>query len=174
MTDFTYLMPPFHTFINSWRFVRIRGILQISCLNRDGLRFYYDTGTIELRIFVGFGSNRSNISRIHYDLQESITNTARTLGISYESVKNMPNASTNQVRLKLNSWLFLTIHGIIPQGRYTKCPFGVYSCDSWHILSRFVIKPRIHESPNELRITTNAYESIQLRCLRIHYEFVTN
>ena len=29
--------------------------------NRDTLRFCYDTGTIELRIFVGFGSNRSNI-----------------------------------------------------------------------------------------------------------------
>ena len=54
--------------------------------------------------------------------------------------------------------------------------FGVYSWDSWHIRSRFMVKPRVHESPNEVRITTNAYESskIQLRCLRMHYEFVTN
>ena len=44
-------------------FVSMRGILQISCPNRDALRFSYDTGTIELRIFVGFGSNRSNIVR---------------------------------------------------------------------------------------------------------------
>ena len=79
---------------------RPRGILQISCPNRDALRFCYDTGTIELRIFVGFAQI---LLRIHYDLQESITNTARTLGISYESVNNMPNASTNQVLLKLNS-----------------------------------------------------------------------
>ena len=55
------------------------------------------------------------LSRMHYDLQESIANIARTLGINYESVKNMPNASTNQVLLKLNSCLFLTIHGIFPQ-----------------------------------------------------------
>ena len=83
-------------------FVRIRGILQIFCPNRDCLRFCSDTGTIELRIFV---TDRiaQILSIIHYDLQESITNTARTLGISYESIKNMPNASTNQVRLKLNS-----------------------------------------------------------------------
>ena len=40
--------------------------------------------------------------------------------ISYESVKNMPNVSTNQVRIKLNSWLFLTIRGIFPQDRHTK------------------------------------------------------
>ena len=35
---------------------------------------------------------------------------------------------------------------------------------------------RLHESPNELRIPTNDYESItiQLRCLRMYYEFVTN
>ena len=88
-------------------FVRIRGILQISCPNRDALRFCYDTGAIELRIFVGFGSNRSNIvansqrfTRIDY---EYCTNVRNQLLISYESVKNMPNASTNQVLLKLNS-----------------------------------------------------------------------
>ena len=98
--------------------------------------------------------------------------------ISYESVKNMPNACTNQVRLKLNSWLFLTIRGIFPQDSsylFRTC-FGVYSWDSWQIRSRFMIKPRIHESPNQVRIPTNAYESntMQLRCLRMHYEFVTN
>ena len=54
--------------------------------------------------------------------------------------------------------------------------FGVYSWDSWQIRSRFVVKPWINESPNELTIPTNAYESItiQLRCLRMHYEFATN
>ena len=53
---------------------------------------------------------------------------------------------------------------------------GVYSWDSWHIRRRFVVKPWINVSPNELIIPTNAYESItiQLRCLRMHYEFVTN
>ena len=159
-------------------FVRIRGILQISCPNRDALRLCYDTGTIELRIFVGFGSNRSNIVNNSLRFTRIDTNTARTLGISYESVKNMPNASTNQVRLKLNLWLFLTIQGIYPQDRYKNALvcFGVYSWDSWQIRSRFVVNPRIHESSNELRIPTNAYESItiQLRCLRMHYGFVTN
>ena len=54
--------------------------------------------------------------------------------------------------------------------------FGVYSWDSWHIRSRFMVKSWINESPNELTIPTNDYESItiQLRCLGIHYEFVTN
>ena len=54
--------------------------------------------------------------------------------------------------------------------------FGVYSWDSWHIRRRFLVKPWINESPNELIIPTNAYEyfTIQLRCLRMHYEFVTN
>ncbi len=67
---------------------------------RDAVRFSYDTGTIELRgIRLDSAQIAQILSRIHYDLQESITNTARTLGISYESVKNMPN----QVRLKLNS-----------------------------------------------------------------------
>ena len=53
---------------------------------------------------------------------------------------------------------------------------GVYSWNSWQIRCRFVVKPWINESPNELTIPTNAYESItiQLRCLRMHYEFVTN
>ena len=91
----------------------------------------------------------------------------------------MPNASTNQVILTLNSWLFLTIHGISPQDRYKRpfntC-FGVYWWDSWQIRSRFVFKPWINVSPNEFIIPTNAYESItiQLRCLRMHYELVTN
>ena len=83
----------------------------------------------------------------------------------------------HQVILKLNSWLFLTIHGISPQDRYKKGPcFAVYSLDSWQIRSRFMVKSWINVSPNELIITTNAYESItiQLRCLRMHYEFVTN
>ena len=52
-----YVLPIFHT----------DQILQISCPNRDALRFCYDTGTIELRISVGFGSNRSKLSIIHYD-----------------------------------------------------------------------------------------------------------
>jgi len=34
--------------------MRIRGILKNSCPSRDALRFCYDTGTIELRLFVGF------------------------------------------------------------------------------------------------------------------------
>ena len=44
------------------------------------------------------------------------------------------------------------------------------------IRDRFVVKQRIHESTNELRIPTNAYESITipLQCLRMHYEFATN
>ena len=52
----------------------------------------------------------------------------------------------------------------------------MYSWDSWQIRSRFVVKPWINVSPNELIIPTNAYESItiQLQCLRMHYEFVTN
>ena len=37
------------------------GILHIFCPNHNFLRFCYNTGTIELRIFVGFDSNRSNI-----------------------------------------------------------------------------------------------------------------
>ena len=127
VTLFRSLMPPFHTDHESHEsprigFVRIRGILQISCPNRDALIFCYDTGTIDLRIFVGFGSNRSNIvtnllrfTRIGYEYCKN-----GILGISYESVKNMPNASTNQVILKLNSWLFLTMHGISPQDRYKK------------------------------------------------------
>ena len=42
------------------------------------------------------------MSRIHYDLQESFTNTARTLGISHESVKITPNACTFVAKI-LNS-----------------------------------------------------------------------
>ena len=156
--------------------MRIREILQISCPNRDYLIFCYDTGTIELRIIVRLGSNRSNIvknslrfTRIDYEYCTNVTNQSR---ISYESVKNMPNASTNQERLKLNSWLFLTFHGIFPQERNKKALacFGVYSWDSWHIRSR------LWSRSNELRIPTNAYEfiTIQLRCLRMHYEFVKN
>ena len=80
-----------------------RGILRISCPNRDALRFCYDTGTIHYEYSWDSARIAQVLSIIHYDLQESITNTARTLGISYESVKNMTNVSTNQVRLKLNS-----------------------------------------------------------------------
>ena len=143
--------------------VRIRGILQISCTNRDALRFCYDTGTIELRIFVvKMDSARiaQILSRIHYDLQESITNTTRMLGISYES-------------WDLQFMGFPLNIGI--KRPFNTC-FGVYSWDSSQIRSRFVVKPWINESPNELTISTNAYESItiQLRCLRMHYEFATN
>ena len=74
--------------------------MEFSFPNRDGLRFCYDTVTNIRRDSARIAQI---LSRIHYDLQESITNTAQTLGISYESVKNMPNASTNHVRLKLNS-----------------------------------------------------------------------
>ena len=70
-----------HELIN----VRIRGILQISCPNRDALRFCYDTGTIELRIFVGFGSNRSNI----------VNNSLRFTIIDYEYCTNV----MNQIRI---------------------------------------------------------------------------
>ena len=61
------------------------------------------------------------------------------------------------------------------KGPFNTC-FGVYPWDSWQICSRFVVKPWINVSPNELIIPTNAYESItiQLRCLIMHYEFVTN
>ena len=100
--------------------------------------------------------------------------TARTLGISYESVKNMPNASTNHVLLKLNSCLFLTIHVIFPQDRY-EMPLLASACIRG-IRDRFVADSwSSHEFTNELRLPTNAYESItiQLRCLRMHYEFVT-
>ena len=71
-------MPPFHTDHES---PRIRGNLQISCPNRDALRLCYDTGTIELRIFVGFGSNRSNI----------VTNSLRFTRIDYEYCTNVKN-----------------------------------------------------------------------------------
>ena len=101
-------------------FVRIRGILQISCPNRDALWFCYDTVTIELRIFVGFGSNRSNIvknslrfTRIDY---EYCTNARNQLRISWEYSECIYESDT----IKLNSWLFLTIHEISPQDRYKK------------------------------------------------------
>ena len=83
--------------------MRILGILQIYGPIRDAVRFSYDTGTNIRGIRLDSAQIARILSRIHNDLQESITNTARTLGISYESVKNMTNASTNQVRLKLNS-----------------------------------------------------------------------
>ena len=56
--------------------------------------------------------------------------------------------------------------------------FGVYSWDSWQIRRRSVVKPRIHESPNELRIPTNAYEyydsvTMSKNALRICYELTT-
>ena len=59
-------------------FVRISGI---SCPNRDALRFCYDTGTIELRIFVGFGSNHSNI----------VKNSLRFTRIDFEYCTNVRN-----------------------------------------------------------------------------------
>ena len=48
--------------------------------------------------------------------------------------------------------------------------------DLRQIHSRFMAKPQIHESLNELGIPTDAYESImiQLRCLRMHHKFVMN
>ena len=49
--------------------------------NRDALRFCYDTCTIELRIFVGFGSNRSNI----------VNNSLRFTRIDYEYSTNVRN-----------------------------------------------------------------------------------
>ena len=76
MANLVAVMPPFHT-----DHKRIRGILQISCPNRDALRFCYDTGTTELRIFVGFGSNRSNI----------VTNSLRFTRIDYEYCTNVRN-----------------------------------------------------------------------------------
>ena len=149
-----------HELIN----VRIREDLKISCPNRDALRLCYDTGTIEKSYEYSWDSARiaQILSRIHYDLQESITNTARTSWISYESVKNMPNASTNQVLLKLNSWLFLTIQRIFPQDRYEKALtcFGVYSWDSWQIRGQ-ATNSRIPEW------VKNTYE-----CLRIYYDSV--
>ena len=125
-----HIMPPFDTDHESHEspridkmlgFVRIRGILRIYCPNRDALRFCHDTGTIkELRIFVGFGWNRSNIvknslrfTRIDY---EYCTNVRNQLRISWEYSKCIYESDT----IKLNSWLFLTIPGISPQYRYKK------------------------------------------------------
>ena len=147
-----------HELIN----VRIRGILQISCTNRDALRFSYDTGTIELRLFVGFGSNRSNIvknslrfTRIDY---ECCTNVRNQLRISWEYSECIYKSNT----IKLNSWLFLTINGISPQDRYKKghlilasaCIRGlrdIFVADSWS--SHELTNPRM--SWQYLRMPTN-------------------
>ena len=165
-------MPPFHTDHESHELINVRiredswnfaNFLSKSWRSKILLRYRYDRVTNIRGIRL---ESLKYCPRIHYDLQESITNTAPTLWISYESVKYMPNASTNQVLLKLNSWLFLTIHGSFPQDRYEKALtcFGVYSWDSWQIRSRFVVKPWIHESPNELIIPTNANECLRIYC----------
>ena len=63
------------------------------CLIRDVLRFRNDAGTIVLRIFVGFGWNRTTI------VKNAPRFTRISSEISYESVKNIPNP----VRIKMYS-----------------------------------------------------------------------
>ena len=53
----------------------------------------------------------SILARFHYDLLV-LENTARKLGMNYELVKNTQKASTNHVRIKVNSLLSLTIRKI--------------------------------------------------------------
>ena len=90
---------------------------KISYPNRDALIFCYDTGTIELRIFMGFGSNRSNIvtnslrfTRIDY---EYCTNVRNQLRISKEYAECIYESGTTKIE-------FVTIHGVFPQDRYEK------------------------------------------------------
>ena len=74
----------------------------MSCTNRDALRFCYDTGTIELRIFVGLGSNRSNI----------VKNSLRFTRIDYEyctNVRNQLRIFRMHLRIRYDQMEFVTI-----------------------------------------------------------------
>ena len=103
--------------------------------------------------------------------------------------KNLPNRSLTQSDHSLISVALFrsqTITNSTQATNPTNCyelidfriPSGIVGIpeDSSQIRSQFVVKPGTHESPNELRIPINAYESImiQLLCLRMHHEFVTN
>ena len=93
---------------DSWNFANYGPV-------RDTVRFSYDTATIELRIFVGFGSNRTNILKntqwftiINY---EHCTNDRNKLRICWMYLRIKLN-------FKFNSWLFLTVRMIFPQCKY--------------------------------------------------------
>ena len=85
---------------------------------RDVLRICYDTDTTELRMFGGFGYDYTNMVRFSYDIQNCIrkygTNRLRIHRSVYES-------STNQVRIKGNSWQFLAIREIFSLKLGIKC-----------------------------------------------------
>ena len=71
----------------------------------DFLLYYNDTDTIAL--------NRTNVAKILSQFTRIYSE------ILHESVKNTPKASTNHVRIKINSWLFLTICEIFSKSLFT-------------------------------------------------------
>ena len=70
---------------------------------------FYDTLTTQIRLnndcsagSAPFGLNRTNITKIPSRFTRIYS------GILDEAVKNTPKANTNRVRIKGNSWLFVT------------------------------------------------------------------
>ena len=109
----------------------------------------YDPVTMKILIFVGFGWICTTISRIDYNLRESITSTSRSL----ETVTNQFRIRWMHIRIGYENNEFQTT--LDNSYEFPRTCFGVYSWDSWQIRSRFVVKPWIHEFTNELIISTN-------------------
>ena len=81
---------------------RIRGISWNFMSIRDVLRFCYDRVTNVRQIRLGlyeYGKIQLRYTKVYWRIR-------------HESVKDTPKASTNQIRIKGNSWQFLTIRKI--------------------------------------------------------------
>ena len=79
---------------------------------RDVLRFCYDTDTTELRMFGGFGWIRLGLYE-YGKVQSQYTNRIGKYGTNRLRIhRSVYESSTNQVRIKGNSWQFLTIREI--------------------------------------------------------------
>ena len=103
-------LPQIDKFYDAWNFM----IFFVSI--RDALQFCNNRDTIVLRMFGGIGWIRHES---HEYWQDSITihksiqgNTARKLGMNYDSVKKTPKACKNQIQMKGNLWLLWTFRVI--------------------------------------------------------------